>query len=42
MKWTKWKSEEIKTNITEENKQKVQLKKEIICQFSATVLMHLP
>ena len=42
MKWTKWKSEEIKTNITEENKQKVQLKKEIIRQFSATVLMHLP
>ena len=27
----------MKTKITEENKQKVKLKKEIICQFSATV-----
>ena len=35
----KYKSEEIITKITEENKQKVKLKKEIICQFSATVLV---
>ena len=37
MKRTKQKSEEIKIKITEENKQKVKLKKEIIFQFSATV-----
>ena len=37
MKRTKQKSEEIKIKITEENKQKAKLKKEIIFQFSATV-----
>ena len=36
-KWKEQKSEEIKIKITEENKQKVKLKKEIIFQFSATV-----
>ena len=33
----KIKSEKIKTKVTKGNKQKVKFKKEIICQFAATV-----
>ena len=37
-KWGKSKSEKIQTKI-KQNKQKIKLKKEILCQYSATALM---
>ena len=38
-KWGKSKSEKIQTKITKQNKQKIKLKKEILCQYSATALI---